>query len=132
MKYKKLKLVTRILAIITICLISFVGIYNQKLNKMENVVKDYEKSKDLTGYREITFDVSDATKVLDESGNVVGNTDSIDDSTIESNNYTKSEEKVNSDDVLTEENFDKVQKIFEKRLAGLGVEDYNISVDKQS
>lgn len=132
MKYKKLKLVTKILAIIAICLISFVGIYSQKLNKMENVVKDYAKSKDLTGYREITFDVSNATKVLDESGNVVGNTDSIDDSTIESNKYTKSEEKVNSDDVLTEENFDKVQKIFEKRLAGLGVEEYNISVDKQS
>ena len=132
MKYKKLKLVTKILAIITICLISFVGIYNQKLNKMENVVKDYAKSKDLTGYREITFDVSNATKVLDESGNVVGNTDSIDDSTIERNKYTKSEEKVNSDDILNEENFDKVQKIFEKRLAGLGVEEYNISVDKQS
>ena len=113
MKYKKLKLVTKILAIITICLISFVGIYNQKLNKMENVVKDYAKSKDLTGYREITFDVSNATKVLDESGNVVGNTDSIDDSTIERNKYTKSEEKVNSDDILNEENFDKVQKIFE-------------------
>lgn len=132
MKYRKLNLVTKILAIITICLIAFVGIYAQKLNKMENVVKDYEKSKDLTGYREVTFDVSQATKVLDESGNVVGNTDTIDDSTIESSKYTKSEEKVNSDDVLTEENFDKVQKILEKRLEGLGIQDYNISVDKQN
>lgn len=132
MKYKKLKLVTKILAIIIVCLISFAGIYVQKTNKMENIVKDYEKNKDLTGYREITFNVSQATKVLDENGNVVGNTDTIDDSTIESSKYTKSEEKVNGDDVLTEENFDKVQKILEKRLKGLNVQDYNISIDKQN
>ena len=98
MKYKKLKLVTKILAIITICLIAFVGIYAQKSNKMENLVKDYEKSKDFTGYREITFDVSDATKVLDESGNVVGNTDTIDDSTYSklgmSTSYTVDSSKV--------------------------------------
>lgn len=132
MKYKKLKLVTKILAIIIICLISFCGIYVQKFNKMENIVKDYEKSKDLTGYREITFEVSTGYKVYDSDGEYIGTTDNYTDSVIEDYGYTKSEEKVNSDEILTEENFEKSQKVIEKRLTQYGIKDYSISVDKQS
>ena len=51
MKGKKLKLITEILAIVVICLVSFVGIYTKKANKMENKVKDYELSKDLSRYK---------------------------------------------------------------------------------
>ena len=68
MKGKKLKLITEILAIVVICLVSFVGIYTKKANKMENQVKDYELSKDISGYRELIFKVSDATEVLDSKG----------------------------------------------------------------
>ena len=62
MKERKLKLITEILAIIVICLISFVGIYTKNANRMENQVKDYDLSKDLKGYRELVFKVSDATE----------------------------------------------------------------------
>ena len=96
MKGKKLKLITEILAIFVICLVSFVGIYTKNTNKMENKVKNYELSKDLKGYRELVFKVSDATEVLDSSGKVVGNTDNYTDSTIESNSYKKSENKKNN------------------------------------
>ena len=132
MKGKKLKLITEILAIFVICLVSFVGIYTKNTNKMENKVKNYELSKDLKGYRELVFKVSDATEVLDSSGKVVGNTDNYTDSTIESNSYQKSENKINDDADLTEENYEKAKTIIEKRLKSLKVQDYNLSLNKEN
>lgn len=132
LKGKKLKLITEILAIVVICLVSFVGVYTKQANKMENQVKDYELSKDLKGYRELVFKVSDATEVLDSSGKVVGNTDNYTDSTIKSNSYQKSENKINSDEDLTEANYEKAKSIIEKRLKSLRVEDYNLSLNKEN
>lgn len=132
MKRNKLRLATKILAIIIVCLVSFVGIYVQKLNRMENIVKGYSLSKDLKGYREIIFKISDANKVLDADGKVVGDTDSYDDESIDSNGYTKSEEKVNSDDKRNVENYKNTVSIIEKRLKDIGVEEYNLSLDKQT
>ena len=132
MKGKKLKLITEILAIVVICLVSFVGIYTKNTNKVENQVKNYDLSKDLKGYRELVFKVSDATEVLDSSGKVVGNTDNYTDSTIESNSYQKSENKINDDADLTEENYEKAKTIIEKRLKSLKVQDYNLSLNNEN
>ena len=132
MKERKLKLITEILAIIVICLISFVGIYTKNANRMENQVKDYDLSKDLKGYRELVFKVSDATEVLDSNGKVVGNTDEYGDSSIETNSYKKSENKINASEDLTKENYEKAKSIIEKRLKSLNVEDYNLSLDEES
>ena len=74
-KNKLLKLITTVLAVLVICLVSFVGVYVQNSNRMENKVKGYELSSDLSGYRELTFDLSDATQVTDSKGQVVGNSD---------------------------------------------------------
>ena len=132
MKERKLKLITEILAIVVICLVSFVGIYTKNTNKVENQVKNYDLSKDLKGYRELVFKVSDATEVLDSSGKVVGNTDNYTDSTIESNSYQKSENKINDDADLTEENYEKAKTIIEKRLKSLKVQDYNLSLNNEN
>ena len=132
MKERKLKLITEILAIIVICLISFVGIYTKNANRMENQVKDYDLSKDLKGYRELVFKVSDATEVLDSNGKVVGNTDEYGDSSIETNSYQKSENKINASEYLTKENYEKAKSIIEKRLKSLNVEDYNLSLDEEN
>lgn len=132
MKKSKLILCTKILAIIAICLVSFVGVYVQKLNRFENVVKEYSLSKDLKGYREIILKVSDANKVLDSNEKVVGDTDTYDEEEQKEHSYKKSEEKVNSQDSLTTENYQKSKKIIEKRLKVLGIEDYNISLDKKT
>lgn len=131
---KKIKLIAKIIAIVIICLIGFVGIYLpwQKPIQMNNLVKEFSLGKDFTGYREIMLEVSDASKVLDSNKKVVGDTDSYDDSTIQSNNYTKSEEKVNSEESLNEENYEKSKSIIEKRLISFGVQDYNLSMDKVS
>ena len=130
MKKGKLKLITKILAIIVICLVSFIGIYVQKYNKMENIIKGYSVSKDLSGYRQMIFEISDATEVLDSDGHVVGNTDNYDDDTIESNSYKKTDTAVNSEENLNKENYESTKKIFEKRLEAFGVEDYTLSLDK--
>ena len=132
MKGKKIKLITEILAIVVICLVSFVGIYTQSANKMENKVKDYNFSKDLKGYRELVFNVSDATEVLDSSGKVIGNTDNYTDSLIESNSYQKTENKINLDEDLTKENYEKAKSIIETRLKSLKVEDYNLSLNTEN
>ena len=132
MKERKLKLITEIIAIVVICLISFVGIYKEQANKMENQVKSYDLGKDLSGYRELVFKVSDATEVLDSSGKVVGNTDSYTDSAIESNSYQKTENKINAEQDLTEENYEKAKSIIQTRLKTLNIEDYNISVNKEN
>ena len=97
MKGNKLKIIICTLVIICICLVSFVGIYVQKSNGMENVVKDYKFSKDFTGYRQVVFEVSDALEVTDADGKLVGNTDQYDDSAIESNSYKKTDVKVNKE-----------------------------------
>ena len=98
MEKSKLKTFTKILAIIIICLISFGGIYVQKLNMMENVVKDYKLGDDLKGYREVYLEVGSDV----------------------------------SDEVKTVENFENAKAIIEKRLEGLGVENYNLSLDKKT
>ena len=131
---KKLKIIAKVIAIIIICLIGFVGIYLpwQKPLQMNNIIKDYSLGKDFTGYREIMLEVSDANKVLDSNNKVIGDTDTYDDSSISSNSYKKSEEKVNSEEKLNEDNYEKSKSIIEKRLKDLKVQDYNLSMDKES
>ena len=131
---KKIKLITKIVAIIIIILIGFVGIYLPWKNpiNMNNEIKDFSLGKDFTGYREIILTISDANIVLDSDKKVVGDTDSYDDSSIKSNNYTKSDEKVNSSDSLNIENYEKSKGIVEKRLNDMRVQEYNLSMDKET
>lgn len=134
MLMRKLKIIAKVIAIIIICLIGFVGIYLpwQKPLQMNNIIKDYSLGKDFTGYREIMLEVSDASKVLDSNNKVIGDTDTYDDSSISSNSYKKSEEKVNSEEKLNEDNYEKSKSIIEKRLKDLKVQDYNLSMNKES
>lgn len=131
MKGKKLKLITIILAIIAICLVSFIGVYVPNRNVVENKVKEYKFSKDLEGYRELVFKVSDATEVTDSEGKVIGNTDSYTDETITQNSYVKTENKINLEENLNKENYKKTKKIIEARLKSLKVQDYTISQNEE-
>ena len=132
MKGKRLRIITEILAIIAICLISFVGVYKQNTNIMENKVKEYDIGEDLTGYKELICEISDATEIVDSEGKVIRNTDTYDDSIIEAYSYEKTETKVNLDEELKTENYQKSKNIIEKRLKKLGVQEYNISVNKDN
>lgn len=132
MNKKILIKIMKVLAIIAICIISFIGIYVKENGQYKNIVKKYEESSDLTGYRELVLEVSDATVVLDSEGKSVGNTDNYTDETISQYSYQKSETKVNSDEAKNIDNFQKVKSIIQKRLEGLGVTDYNISIDEET
>ena len=130
MKKSKLKLLTKVLALLVICLVSFVGIYVQKGNRIENIIKGYDFTKDLSGYREVLLKLSDATEVLDSDGKIVGNTDQYDDDSIQSNSYKKSNTPVNKKENINKNNYEISKQIFKKRLDLMNVEDYNLSLDK--
>ena len=70
---KKIQLVAQIVAIALISAIGFAGIYVQKQNRMENIVKDYSLGMDLEGVRTIELKVSDETKEItkDKDGKVI-------------------------------------------------------------
>ena len=84
---KKIKLITKIIAIIIISLIGLVGIYLPWKNpiKMNNEIKDFSLGKDFSGYREVILNISEANKVFDADKKEIGDTDSYDDETIKSN-----------------------------------------------
>lgn len=132
MREKKLKVITIALAVFTISLVAFKGVYVQKYNKMENIIKEYSFSSNLSGYRELVFEISDSTEVLDNNGNYIGNTDKITDENIESNSYQKTDKKVNSEESKNEENYKITKDIIEKRIKKLGVTEYSFSFDKEN
>ena len=63
---------------------------------------------------------------------MVGDTDSYTDSSISSYSYQKTDKKVNPDEELKLENYEKAKSIIEARLKNLQVEDYNIGMDKDN
>ena len=119
---KNLKLVLVILLIVLISMISFGGLYIQNKGIMKNVIPDYLLEKDLKGYRMVELVVSDDVETVsyDAEGKKIASTDT----TTEVAN--KVEEKVNSEESLTSENYKKSKEVIEKRLENLNVKDYEI------
>lgn len=126
---KKIQLVIKILAVALVVAIAFVGIYVQKQNRMENVVKDYSLGMDLEGARVIELKVSDDKKEItrDKDGKIVKDSDKKEDG-----DYTTEEQPVNSDDVKNVDNYKKSKNIIEKRLKKLGVDNYVIKLDEET
>lgn len=117
-----LKILT-ILIIIAICLISFVGIYKKDKGQMVSIVPDYKLSMNLSGSRTARL-INDFTKevIYDSEGNVA--TDGTNEDGTLKEGYTKKDEKVNKDEVLTKENYELSKEIIEKRLKANNVSDY--------
>ena len=85
----------------------------------KNLIPDYVLGMDFSGYRAVTIVPSTATETIyyDKDGNVVDE---------EAKDGTKEEVPVNSEDVLTQDNFERTKKIIESRLYDVGVTDYLI------
>ena len=126
---KKIQLVIKILAVALVVAIAFAGIYVQKQNRMENVVKDYSLGMDLEGARVIELTVSDETKEVtrDKDGKIVKDSDKK-----ENGDYTTEKQPVNQDDVKNAGNYKKSKEIIEKRLKKLGVDNYIIKLDEET
>ncbi len=63
---KKLKNLTIILIILLVCMISFIGIYVQKQNRMENIIKEFKFGMNIKGYREVRLEIADGQEINDE------------------------------------------------------------------
>lgn len=122
---EKLKVILVILVIILVSLISFGGIYIQKMKFVENIIPDYQLGMDLKGGRIIglVVDNSKNTVIYDKDGKVVDK---------EGEGTTKKEEPVNPEENKTEENYKKSKKILEKRLSEMNVSDYMIRLDEKT
>lgn len=155
---KKLSVVAIILAVVTISIIAFVGVFTKNLNKISNIVPNYKFSSEFTGDRIFSFvlDTSEEDKevYVDENGNIKGEV--INDSTtsndgvevtVEGNENAVENEaenevegykketrtiKANDDSVLTPESYKKTREVIEKRLEKIGVAEYNIRLDEIS
>ena len=130
-KQRVFKVVTIILAIILISMIGFVGIYTQKQNRMENIVKGYDLAMDLKGARVVSIKPKEdkQTVIKDSEGNEI--TEELTDDQIKEKGYTKEEVNKNADK-LTKENFESAKTIIEKRLKNLGLENYIVRLNEET
>ncbi len=128
---KTVKILTIFFLIILVSMISFFGIYVQNKNQVSNKVKDYTYGMDINGARTIKLKVSSSTKeiVKDSEGKII---EQATDEEIKEKGYIKEEVPNNSQDVKTEENYNKTKNVIEKRLKTLGVQNYNISLNSKT
>ena len=117
-----------LLFITIIILISLVGIYVKKTYQYENILPDYKLGMEFTESRitQIQVDKSENQVAYDTEGNVV------EDYEEGQEGITVVSEKVNKDEVLTEENFKKAKEIMQKRLKQLEIKEYEIRLDTQT
>ena len=122
---QKLKIALIILLIVLISIVSFAGLFIQDKNSVKNLVKDYQLGMDLKGSRVISIipDASVNTVYYDKDGKEVES---------EAEGGSKKELPVNSEEVLTRENYLASKKIIEDRLAAYGVSEYLVRVDENT
>ncbi len=129
MKKSKLGKGLTVLAIIAICLISFVGIYVKKQGEMVNLLPQYRLGMNLGGARVAKFKISDKTEeiIYDASGKVTTEGKNEDGSLKEG--YTKEDKPVNSQEVKTEDNYKMAKKIMQNRLKNMGISEYQVKLN---
>lgn len=126
-KFKGLKITVIVLLIILLSMVSFIGIYVQDKNQVKNILPEYILSRDLKGHRRIELKVNDEvkeTKKYDADNNLI-----TDDTT----EVARTEEiKVNSEEILTKENYEASKKVIEKRLEEMQVNNYDIRQNSEN
>ena len=122
-----LKRTAIILIIILICFISFIGIYQKKLNKMENIIPEYLLGMEYGEKRVVRLDVDLGTKTIyyDENGNEI---EHIHEDGEDEESIISEEVLVNKEEAKTKENFEKL-KVFLKKDLKIWVQ-VNITFDK--
>ena len=127
---RKLKIALIVLIILLISLVGFVGVYSKGVFSYKSTLPDYELSSELTGKRITYFKVDDGEeeKIYDKNGKEV---EEIPEDANEEE-YTKENVKINAEENLKIENYEKSKKILEGRLNDLGVEYYNIRLNENT
>lgn len=131
--YKTIRIITIILLVIITTIASFGGIYKLKEYKVVNVIPEYLLGMEFNDSRVIKLEVDKTaeTTIYDKDGNeVVKQEEGID--YTEENGYTVVENKVNKDEILTQDNYNLSKKILKNRLKKLGVDQYRVVLDKEN
>lgn len=122
---RRLKITLATLIIILVSIISFVGLFVQDTKFMKNILPEYKLGMDLAGYRAISINVSDEKETIyyDKDGNKVDT---------EAEDGSKEEVPVNSEDILTTENYEKTKNVIENRLKSLNISEYLIRLNESN
>lgn len=122
---RRLKRTLITLLIILLSIISFVGLFVQDTKFMKNILPEYQLGMDLEGYRAVTIAVNEGTETIyyDADGNQVS---------AEVEDGTSEEVPVNSEEVITAENFQKTKQIIEDRLSDLSIAEYLLRLDEEN
>lgn len=135
-KNKRLTIIILILLVIVISLISFVGIYTKNLNTYSNNLKNYDLGMEFEGKRVIKFavDTSEEQVTYDADGNVIENHTHEEGETEEEAHEGETTEmvKVNKEEVLTKENYQRSKNVLENRILKTGIGQYNFRVDENT
>lgn len=129
--YKIITIISVILLIAIISIASFSGIYKLKDYKVREVVPEYILGMEFTNSRIVELKVDTSvkeTKIYDKEGNEITEQQEGVEYT-EENGYTVIENKVNPDDKLNKENYERAKEIIISRLVKLGTEQYTIRQD---
>lgn len=128
---KIIKIFTIILLIAIISVASLLGIYKLKGYKVVNVIPEYLLGMEFTDSRVISLEVDNETEtvIYDSEGNEITEQEEGIEYT-EENGYTVTENKANSDDLLTSQNYKKAKSILKKRLKKLGADQYKVTLDE--
>ena len=155
-KIKIFKTIAIILIIITLSLISFVGVFRNSLNSMVNLIPDFVYGMELGGTRELKFTLSDTSSdkevYVDDNGKYMGdvpaddssneNGISLDATVDEQGDKVAKEEaekpayktetrtiKANDDSVLNQESYEESKRIIQERLEQAQIPEYNIRLN---
>lgn len=128
---KTLKIVLSILVVVLISLISFGGIFVKDKNRMKNVLPEYQMGMDFSGKRVFSIkpDETINKEYYDKDGNKVESS-SIEEG--KEDEYEVKEIPVNSEEILTKDNFNKTKEIIEKRLRILDVKEYEVRLNEEN
>ena len=129
---KRLKIVTVLLFVAILIFASFFGVYKKEDFRAVNLIKDYKLGMQFTDAKVLKMTVSKADEkiIYDSEGNIVEDDGETEFS--EENGYKTETIPVNSDDVLTTENYKLTEKILKNRLKGMNVGEYKIELNEET
>lgn len=130
--YKNIKISALLLLVAIIIFASFFGIYKKEEYHVINKIKSILPGMEFTEKRVATLSVDDSSEkvIYDKEGNVVE--DDGETEYTEENGYTTVEEKVNSEDKLTLDNYKNTVKLLKKRIKDIEETEYKMNLNEET
>lgn len=129
---KRIEIIAILLFVAIIIFASFFGVYKKEDFRAVNIIKGYNLGMQFTDAKVLKMTVSaeENEVIYDQEGNIVEDDGETDYS--EENGYRIETVKVNKDEALTEENYKLAKKILKNRLKGIGLGEYNLTLNKET